>query len=101
MVLTGSGVVDSLRARWSESYLEQHFDNGAQQRCGSLESFIKTADGKPLFYYTLRNEPEYFNVAHVSCATQACAAAWPCHAPCGRACCSGVLVVCPVVDAVS
>lgn len=68
VILLGTGLVSAgLSARWTDAYLEAHWDDGPLSTPirGAMSSWLKTVDGRPLFYYTHRSpDPQNYNRGH-------------------------------------
>lgn len=70
VVLTETGFVSGpVSTEWTESYLATHWDKGASRPCHGLQTTLRTAAGRPLFYYTDRHERATYNLGRVRYAT--------------------------------
>ena len=62
VILTDTEFATHARVAWTKDYLREHWDNGADIPCYVLHSTMKTAEGKPLFYYTDRVPEGQYNL---------------------------------------
>jgi len=70
VVLTETGFVSGpVSTEWTKSYLATHWDKGASRPCHGLQTTLRTAAGRPLFYYTDRHERATYNLGRVRYAT--------------------------------
>lgn len=63
VILVGTGLTGVATNRWTDEYLLKFWEDGPDSSPirGAMTSTLKTQDGRPLFYYTHRDEVGWYN----------------------------------------